>query len=753
MKLFCCLGIVFTVLLSPIIVLEPVQPPNKERQQPPGKADNRKMDDNTKQRPGGMGQGGPGGPGGIMQQERKLVAQFDKDKNGRLSEQERQAAREFLKNDRTAGRGMGPRGFNRGNQEPAKPGAQVAVNDVKTYGQESLYDSKVLRTFFVEFENKKDWEAEMADFYHTDVEIPATLIVDGKRYPNVGVHFRGASSFFGVSPGYKRSLNIAMDFVDDNQRLLGYKTLNLLNSNGDSSFMSTVLYSALARDHIAAPKANFAKVVINGESWGVYVNVQQFNKDFLQENYKTTKGARWKVKGSPGGASGLDYIGDNIADYQRRYDIKSGDNEKDWKALIQLCKTLSQTPVDQLEEALKPILNIDGALWFLALDNVLVNSDGYWVRASDYSIYRDPKGMFHIIPHDMNESFSGSMGGPGMGGRMFGNPAGMLMRPLMEAADTDKNQKVSKDEWAQAARKLFAECDKEKKGSIDEQKLGETINRLMPPPPGAGGPPPGMQGFGPGNAIAAGVFRQAKVERGQVLSENQFLKSAETFFQENDKDKNGTLEESEISAGINSLMPAMRGPGGPPGPGGPGGFGGGPGGPPNEKRGQGGPPETKRGDQDKGNPPGKRDFMVGGPGGPPGMAGGGINLDPMIGMTDVRKPLRSRLLAVPSLKARYLEHVKTLAEKSLDWKNLGPQVKQHRELIEKEIEADTKKLTTYEAFKRAVADAVEPASNRSDRRPGGMSLRAFADQRRKYLLENKDIKQLGASAREGKRGE
>ena len=89
-----------------------------------------------------------------------------------------------------------------------------------------------------------------------------------------------------------------------------------------------MLYSHIARQYIPAPKANFVKVVINGESWGVYVNAQQFNKEFLAENYKTSKGARWKVRGSPGGGGGLDYLGDDVADYKRRYEIKSKDNAK-----------------------------------------------------------------------------------------------------------------------------------------------------------------------------------------------------------------------------------------------------------------------------------------------------------------------------------------------------------------------------------------------------------------------------------------
>ena len=210
-----------------------------------------------------------------------------------------------------------------------------------------------------------------------------------------------------MSSGVPRqgSLNVSLDMADGKQRLLGYKTLNLLNSHDDPSMMGSVLYSHIAGKYLPTPKANFVKVVINGESWGIYASVQQFDKVFLKENFKTEKGTRWKVRGNPGGASGLEYLGENIADYQRRYEIKSEDNEKAWKALVNFCKVLNQTPADKLEETLKPICDVDSLLWFLALDVALINCDGYWIRASDYCIYLDEKGKFHFIPHDMNEHF------------------------------------------------------------------------------------------------------------------------------------------------------------------------------------------------------------------------------------------------------------------------------------------------------------------------------------------------------------
>ena len=376
------------------------------------------------QPPGGKGKDGKGGFNPFGGQKRKLVKEYDRNGDGWLNKEEREAARDAVKKGGGFGPGgFGPKGgFGKGADMPiAKAGPKVTEADVKNFPNTSLYDTSVLRTVFLEFENA-DWEAELQDFHGTDVEVPATLIIDGKRYPNVGVHFRGMSSYMGVPAGYKRSLNVSLDLADKKQRLYGYKTLNLLNSHEDPSLMSTVLYSHIAREYLPCPKANFVKVVINGESWGVYVSVQQFDKVFLNENYKSTKGARWKVRGNPGARGGLEYFGDHVEDYKRVFEIKSEDKEESWKALINLCKVLNQTPPDKLEEALKPILDIDSVLWFLAVDVALINCDGYWIRSSDYSLYLDEKGKFHVIPCDMNECFRPA-GGPG-----FGPGGGMFIR-------------------------------------------------------------------------------------------------------------------------------------------------------------------------------------------------------------------------------------------------------------------------------------------------------------------------------------
>jgi hypothetical protein len=182
----------------------------------------------------------------------------------------------------------------------------------------------------------------------------------------------------------------------------------------------------IARQYVAAPKANFVRVVINGENWGVYANAQQFNKEFAADNFGTTKGMRWKVPQGNGQIGGFTYQGDDPNRYSRTFQIKSKDEPEAWSALIDLAKTLSETPAESLEAALASRLNVDAYLRFLALDNVMASGDAFFQRASDYSLYRHPDGQFQFVFHDANEMFS--MGG----GR------GMELSPLVAQNDATK---------------------------------------------------------------------------------------------------------------------------------------------------------------------------------------------------------------------------------------------------------------------------------------------------------------------------
>lgn len=96
---------------------------------------------------------------------------------------------------------------------------------------------------------------------------------------------------------------------------------------------------------------------------------------------------------------------------------------------------------------------------------------------------------------------------------------------------------------------------------------------------------------------------------------------------------------------------------------------------------------------------------------------GGPDLDPLVGLNDDSKPLRSKLLAVPALRERYLGYVRQIATKWLDWNTLGPLAQRYQALIAEDVRKDTRKLDTFEAFESGVG-----------------SLKTFAERRRAFLL-------------------
>jgi hypothetical protein len=111
---------------------------------------------------------------------------------------------------------------------------------------------------------------------------------------------------------------------------------------------------------------------------------------------------------------------------------------------------------------------------------------------------------------------------------------------------------------------------------------------------------------------------------------------------------------------------------------------------------------------------------MGGEGG--GRGGGrGTQLDPLVALNDPGKPLRSKLLAVPALRQRYLGYVRDIATKSMDWNALMPTLKAAHGLIAADVKTDTRKLYDYGGFQAGIASDGNP-------------LKAFFDARRAYLL-------------------
>ena len=311
-----------------------------------------------------------------------------------------------------------------------------------------FYDETLLRTIALSFSQADYWQ-QMVNNYTAEVNIPADLAMDGKLYPSVGVRFKGMTSYNATGNSLKKSFNIETDYADSTQKLMGYKTLNLNNCYSDASFLREVLYFNTCRKYIPCPKANFVKLMINGENRGIYANVQQINADFIKEWFFSKNGDRWKAPmemgngngvpkiaepipggqqpgGQPGGQTpggqnpggqqggimifnggdrALTWLGSAVSLYQTKYELKSSGTSDPWGKLVTTCNVLNNTPLAQLADSLDAMLDIDRCLWFLAVENIFTDEDGYLTKGADYQFYTEAEtGRINPIEYDGNES-------------------------------------------------------------------------------------------------------------------------------------------------------------------------------------------------------------------------------------------------------------------------------------------------------------------------------------------------------------
>jgi len=279
---------------------------------------------------------------------------------------------------------------------------ELRIGDVEETG---IFDVNVIDTIFLEFESD-NWFSTLSNYYSSGDELDGTLIYDGNTYEQVGVSFKGQTSYMMTNGEEKKSFNIRMNANIVDQTLGGYDVLNLNNCFDDASFLREFIYLYLIRHHIPAASCAFVELVINGESWGLYPMVQQMEGTYIKEWFQSNDGSRWRADaptstGGPGGPGGpqwgdgtaaLNYLGSDITDYQQYYTLKSSDQVDPWGDLVNTCDLLNNTSTAELPNVLPSVLDVDRTLWFLACENVFGDDDSYIFKGKmDYYLYWEPE--------------------------------------------------------------------------------------------------------------------------------------------------------------------------------------------------------------------------------------------------------------------------------------------------------------------------------------------------------------------------
>lgn len=269
---------------------------------------------------------------------------------------------------------------------------------------QGIYDESVIRTIHLDFDQPNFWTL-MQQNYEDQIDIPATMTMDGIAYDSVGVRFKGQTSYLQTQNSEKKSFNISIDAFIGSQDVEGYETFNLNNCFQDPSFARELLYLHLIRNHVPAAKAAYVELFINGENWGLYPNVQGLNGEFIVEWFDSNNGSRWRADNGelPGGGGGggggggpqwgdgtaaLNFLSNDTSDYQEYYTLKKSDVENPWDDLVITCDKLENTPLNELMDTLPHYMDIDRTLWFLASEIAFSDDDSYVHKGKmDYYLY------------------------------------------------------------------------------------------------------------------------------------------------------------------------------------------------------------------------------------------------------------------------------------------------------------------------------------------------------------------------------
>ena len=264
------------------------------------------------------------------------------------------------------------------------------------------------------FFNINNWDDSLDIFYSNNLGerlIADSILIDGKIDQDVGVKFKGNSSY--SANNNKNPLNIKLDYVNNGQSINGYNVLKLSNGFRDPSFIREVMSYDMAREYMPSPLATYANVFINGTLIGIYTCIQSIDDDFTNQHFYERKGPFFKaentgfsVSGCAGPLGVLQYFSDTNC-YQRAYEMQSTD---DWTQLGNFLDTLNNHFTE-----LENILDLDRTLWMMAFENLTVSLDGP-INSIPHNFYlfKDNNGRFSPILWDMNMAFGGfTMGLPG----------------------------------------------------------------------------------------------------------------------------------------------------------------------------------------------------------------------------------------------------------------------------------------------------------------------------------------------------
>lgn len=276
--------------------------------------------------------------------------------------------------------------------------------------QSSLFDDSRVSAIYIEL--SPDSLNVIMDEVLSDHYFQSRFIFDNgtnrDTLENVGFRLRGNTSRFAQKKSFKLSFN---EYVPG-RKYQEVKKINLNGQHNDPSLIREKLfYDSWKQAGLPERRCSFVRLYINNEYYGVYTNLEEYDKDWLERVFGENEGNLYKCTFPADlvyrGSSQQTYkdIGSSSATGGRAYDLQTNEVTDDYSGLVTLISTLNRNPDTTFVRMIKEILDVDMVLKAIAMDVVSGNWDDYMYNKNNYFLYQGADGRFRFIAYDTDNTF------------------------------------------------------------------------------------------------------------------------------------------------------------------------------------------------------------------------------------------------------------------------------------------------------------------------------------------------------------
>ena len=224
------------------------------------------------------------------------------------------------------------------------------------------------------------------------VWVCGTLGFSDRVFP-VGIRLKGSASFQSIDD--KPAFKIRFDGrCGSSRRFFGRRALTLNNLAQDRSSVREVLgYLVYRAAGVAAPRAGYALVTVNGASYGLYVDVETVDRDLLARHFADPDGPLYE------GSLEVDLRPEDLW----AFELDEGES-LERSELARLIARVGEAD-DSIFYGPDALVDRAAFLRYLAASAVTGDWDGYW-KPNNYRIYYEPTArLWYLLPWGLDQAW------------------------------------------------------------------------------------------------------------------------------------------------------------------------------------------------------------------------------------------------------------------------------------------------------------------------------------------------------------